>query len=133
MQNRRHPIVVWLRFFASSTICFVGLTGCATGNGALQDGPPHISAGKVAVMIESSPAAALITANGSLKGSTPVSIEVEVDDLGDVAVEVDLTASFADSMGLKDSPPPEPASYRIVRGERAPSVVRFDTDGAVAH
>lgn len=125
-------VIARLLLFTSAALCVLGFAGCATGNGNPLDGPAHLSVGKVAVSVEASSATALITANGSLKGATPVSIEVEVDDLGDVAVDVDLTASFADSMGLKN-PPPDPVSYRINRGERPPTVVRFDTDGAVAH
>jgi hypothetical protein len=88
--------------------------------------------GKVAVTIDSNPSSALITVNGMVKGSAPVNIEVEIDDLGDVAVDLDLTASFSDSPTGSKSLSSAVVSYRIARGERPPSVVNFDTDNATA-
>ena len=89
--------------------------------------------GKAAVTVEAALPGTLISVNGVMKGAAPVSIEVDLDNLGDVAVELDVTASFSDSMGGSKVQSTDPVSYRIARGERPPSVVRFDTEGATAH
>lgn len=84
------------------------------------------------VRIDSSPASALITVNGQVLGSAPVNLPVEIDADGDVARDLDLTANFADSFGLPQTANPPVVNFRIERGERAPSVVNFDTESASA-
>lgn len=120
---------VWLR-----VLLLACLSGCATpgtGGGGPPSGPvATISDRKVAVEIESSPENAVITVNGAIKGATPLTIAVELDDTGDVAVDVELSANFADSSDLKKANVNSAVSFRIPKGERPPRVVTFDSDGA---
>ena len=110
-----------------------GLGGCSN-----QYNPPARGAmptasrlgSKRAVTIDSTPSSALIYVNGMVKGAAPIEIQVDVDDLGDIAVDVELTANFADSFSGSKGAASAVVNYTIARGDRVPTVVRFDTDSA---
>ncbi len=139
LKRRSYPAVVLSGCAGMAAVALaVFLGGCtnpyAPGAG-MPAGPAHTLGGKKTVTIDSSPSSALISVNGAVKGGAPVDIEVDVDELGDVAMSVSLTANFADSFtgaanngGISAS-----VSYEISRGEAPPSVVRFDPTGASAH
>jgi hypothetical protein len=110
------------------------LAGCSTADNGSSLGPAvtPIGSRRVEVAIESSPDHALISVDGAIRGSAPVRIHVDIDDLGDVAADVELEANFADSADGAKYQGAAPATYRIPRGERPPSLVLFGPDGASA-
>lgn len=129
MQVRRKSGAFWqLVWLVTISLC--GGTGCSTVFSPTSEPLPVANqlGRKVAVTVDSSPGGALISVNGMVKGTAPVSIDVELDDLGDVAVELEVKADFSDSFGGQKST--AVTTYRLARGDRAPSSMTLDTDSA---
>ena len=134
MKWRRNPGVM-SRIICLLAFGLIGLVGCMSPSGPSSGGGPAVagSSGKAKVYVDSSPSSALIAVNGYVKGSAPLEIEVDLDELGDVSIDLEVTADFADSFAGGKALQTAKVSYRIEHGEHPPSVVRFDTEEATAH
>lgn len=109
--------------------------GCASSSmsGPLAPRAPATLGQRVAVEVDSAPTGALITVNGRLMGQAPLAFNVELDDLGDAAEDITVTADFADSFGRANRNAPAPTvSHTIARGERVTTSITFDTEGVSA-
>jgi len=114
--------------------CAFFLSGCTTD----PYGPPvppasaQLGSNKATVSIDAAPDDALITVNGAIKGTTPLAIQIEIDNLGEVAMDYDIVATFTNSSNGARSTAAEPVSYRLARGDRVPSTIDFGPDDASA-
>jgi hypothetical protein len=112
----------------------VFLAGCTTD----PYGPPappasaQLGSNKANVSIDAAPDDALISVNGAIKGTTPLTIQIEIDNLGEVAMDYDIVATFTNSSNGARSTTAEPVSYRLARGDRVPSTIDFGPDDASA-
>jgi hypothetical protein len=137
MQTKHPPrLVSALRWLALGSL-LAALAGCASPVGqALRNrqplpGAPEIG-GYAMLEIDSTPEGAIITVNGRMIGQAPASYRYELDAVGDVAIDLDITANFADAPGLPRNQSPPIVSHRVSRGDRAPTIVTFDTEAAVS-
>lgn len=137
MQTKRPPRLVFaLRWLAFGCLLTV-LAGCASPVGqALRNREPAPAAAEIGgyatMEIDSTPEGAIITVNGRMIGQAPASYRYELDAVGDVAIDLDITANFADAPGMNRNQTPPIVSHRVGRGDRAPTIVSFDTDSATS-
>lgn len=137
MQTQRPIRLVFaLRWLALGWL-LAAFGGCASPVGQAlrnrQPAPAATEIGGYAVLeIDSTPEGALITVNGRMIGQAPASYRYELDAVGDVAIDLDITANFADAAGINRNQTPPIVSHRVARGDRAPTIVTFDTDSATS-
>lgn len=132
MQTTRNPRRVVAALWLVLGSVAIGAAGCASPVGrSLRDPPASNELGGHSILeIDSAPSGAMITVNGRPIGRAPTTYRMELDTLGDVAIDLDITADFADAPGVNRNALPPTVSHRIERGERAPTVLNFDTEAA---
>lgn len=132
MHTKRHPRPLSALLWLAAGSLLATAAGCTNPVGRALREPPAPASGNYAVMqIDSAPSGAMISVNGRMIGAAPVTYRYELDTLGDVAIDLDITADFADSFGRnRNALPSSPVSQRIERGDRAPESVMFDTESA---
>jgi hypothetical protein len=118
------------------------LAGCSNGPGdpTVPSAAATLGGGKAIISVEAGPDDAMISVNGSIKGTTPLSIQIEIDNLGDVAMDYDVVATFTGNIlptggsgaAASRSTSSEPMTYRLARGDRVPTVIRFSPDDVSA-
>lgn len=114
-------------------LAFLGaLAGCTSPVGRSARPPPSSAepASHAVLEIDSTPTAAIISVNGRLIGTAPTTYRYELDSLGDVAIDLNISADFSDSPGISRNATPPFVSHTIERGDRAPTTMTFDTQSA---